>query len=141
MKLADELRALDARLRSVPTQDECSAAVNDLLRFMDKNAPAILAALSTDRAPADVEGLVEKLREGANLGQIPASNLGDFGIFDEAADTILSLQAEVSRLAAALRDIACDPRAPSTVKDIARAVLTEPTSKYGHGSAGTESAE
>ena len=43
--LADELERIDARLRAVPTQDECSAAVNDLLAFMDKAAPTILAAL------------------------------------------------------------------------------------------------
>jgi hypothetical protein len=51
-ELARELEAIDARLRSVPTQDECSRANSDLLRFMDKAAPAIIAALRTPSTEA-----------------------------------------------------------------------------------------
>ena len=44
-QLADELEAIDARLRATPTQSECRDAVNDLLTYMNKAAPAILSAL------------------------------------------------------------------------------------------------
>jgi hypothetical protein len=56
--LVSELRAIDARLRAVPTQEECAHAINDLLAFMDKHAPLILAALSRvadDRAAVEAE--------------------------------------------------------------------------------------
>jgi predicted XRE-type DNA-binding protein len=47
-ELADELEAIDARLRAVPAHDGCCRAVNDLLAFMNENAPTILAALRVD---------------------------------------------------------------------------------------------
>ena len=58
-KLADELAAIDARLRAVPTQSECSRAVNDLLAFMDKHIPAILAALRREQG----EGVEQEIAQ------------------------------------------------------------------------------
>jgi hypothetical protein len=44
------------------------------------------------------QGLADRLRYGANWGVIPTSDLGDFGIFDEAAAALAEKDAEITRL-------------------------------------------
>lgn len=65
-QIADEMAAIDARLRAVPTQLECSAAVNDLLQFMDRNAARVIAALRSPE-PAQAEPVAWMYRKGSAL--------------------------------------------------------------------------
>lgn len=106
--------------------------------------------------PGEIGELVERLRSRSRRYQIGSEWGYDLR---NAADMILSLQAEVSRFEALLGEAKnqfieihdYDGGAESAMADecvvertqdlIARIALTEPTSKYGHGSAGTESAE
>lgn len=157
-----------------------------LADLIGRNERTILAALTERKAPVEVEGLVERLRHEAPIclkiaqavhalrkqldpafDEPPPTDNSASATMAAAADTILSLQAKVSRLEGALEpfkvaaDMAdermlgryAEANLPDDTTVIgalnltlghlrgARAALTEPPSKYGLGSAGPENNE
>lgn len=163
MKLADELRQCQSGGYAFPSSEQFWMVPTDLY-------DRVLDALSNDRAPADVEGLVEEGVQAALDGGYAVNGQHGVAAARVSARHVASvLQAEVSRLeterdelkfwlrkagevlsphsadalgtptreALVFVNAGINPQARERV----RATLTEPLSKYGHGSAGTESAE